>query len=78
MSSAWDESSCYRPRVIPAGKAGCLLEKPLKINRFDANVGASQKTGNVATRRAALNRAPVPVRMLHAARQRIGRISGPT
>ncbi|HBW09668.1 MAG TPA: hypothetical protein DEF44_15885 [Pseudomonas sp.] len=46
MSSAWDESSCYRPRVIPAGKAGCLLEKPLKINRFDANVSASQKIRN--------------------------------
>ncbi|MCW8155819.1 hypothetical protein D7243_06420 [Stutzerimonas stutzeri] len=40
-----DESSCYRPRVIPAGKAGCLLEKPLKINRFGVITGAVARKG---------------------------------
>ncbi|PNF78724.1 hypothetical protein CXK92_20665 [Stutzerimonas stutzeri] len=45
-----NESSCYRPRAIPAGKAGCLLEKPLKINRFgvtDSAAATSRRAGAV-------------------------------
>lgn len=41
-----------RPRMIPAGKAGYLLEKPLKINKFEMtkSVGAMHaQTQGLAT-----------------------------
>ncbi|RMH97060.1 hypothetical protein EJA06_018175 [Pseudomonas songnenensis] len=39
--------------MIPAGKAGCLLEKPLKINRFGVIAGSLARKGN---ERECLNR----------------------
>jgi hypothetical protein len=39
-------SSCYRPLACLRAKAGCLLEKPLKINWQDANSDAVMLEGD--------------------------------